>query len=88
MSVTSKVADQENQIQSSTANDGAPVKQIVISRTLIPAGSKIEAKEVVVRKLNELDAWEDAAVSETEVVGATAKHAIPAHAQIRRLDLE
>ena len=89
MLTTGQIAEQERlsgQGASST-NDGSS-KQIVYSRTLIPAGSKIESKEVEVRGTSDLNAWEDAATSTSELIGSTAKHSIPAHAQIRKIDLE
>ncbi len=87
MSVTGKMAEQENLSGQETSSDGSS-KQIVYSRTLIPAGSKIESKELIVRKTSDLNAWEDAATSTSELIGSTAKHSIPAHAQIRKIDLE
>jgi Flp pilus assembly protein CpaB len=90
MATTSKIVEQEKLVDQgvSSSSDGSTLKQLVYSRSAIPLGAKIESAQLVVRRTNDADAWQDAYLSVTEVAGATTKHAIPAHAQIRRVDLE
>ncbi len=94
MMVTSKVSDQESRLnssreaRSSSVDPNRKVKQVVYSRTYIPAGATIENKQVEMRGIDELDVFDDAKVSLTEVVGTVLKRPIPAHAQIRKVDLE
>jgi flagella basal body P-ring formation protein FlgA len=75
-------------MRSSSLNPNRKLKQVVYSRTYIPAGTTIENKQVEVRGTDELDIFDDAKVSLTEVVGTVLKRPIPANAQIRKVDLE
>ena len=95
MFVNTKVTEQEARYEKLRANGavmaagsvGGTHKPAVYSRTYIPAGSKIDPKQVELRETQDLELWDDAQSDVTEVVGNAPKHAIPANAQIRRCDL-
>jgi hypothetical protein len=78
----------QSQVQKVSASTSGPQKVALYSRTYIPLGSKIELKQIELRNTNELEVWDDAKVDTVSVVGATSKHAIPANAQIRRVDID
>ncbi|CAN5406399.1 hypothetical protein BH10CYA1_BH10CYA1_01020 [soil metagenome] len=74
--------------QSTVADPDHKLKQVVYSLTYIPAGSKISSKQVAMRETDELDVFDDAQSSLANVVGVIPQRAIPAHAQLRRVDLD
>lgn len=94
--LTGKVSEQERSYASGQrmqqANkDSAPnahSKRIAYARTFIPIGSRIESKQIEMRNTDELDVFDDSFTSLDEIVGANPKHSIPAHAQVRKVDLE
>jgi hypothetical protein len=90
--VTSATEPENSQVRAGKATTTnlhkGPYKTIVYSLSYIPAGSKIEGKQLETRETAELEAWDDAEQSVSGVVGGTAKHAIPAYTQIRKVDLE
>jgi len=92
MSVTSKVSETESRMAASQRSeqsdqDGKMLKA-VCARSFIPAGSRIEDKQIELEELSDLQVWQDAVTNTSEVIGHTAKHSIPKDAQLRRVDLE
>jgi hypothetical protein len=101
MTVTGKVAEQEKTVSAqqqqtnnsgttsmAPANDSRKNKVAFYTLTYIPATSKIESKQVEQRKVEELELWEDAILTQDQIVGHTARHAIPENTQIRAGDIE
>jgi hypothetical protein len=58
------------------------------SLSYIPANSNIENKQIEARDISELELWDDATALSSDIVGRSAKHAIPMNAQIRSCDLQ
>ncbi len=89
--VASQISEQERTInhgnQSTSVAPNGKVKQVVYSLTYIPAGSKIEGKQIALQAANELDVYDDAEDSLSSVIGVVSPRSIPAHAQLRRVDL-
>jgi Flp pilus assembly protein CpaB len=80
----------EDTAGSKRASDAAPsrTKTVVIARTYIPTGSKIQSNQVSAVAIDELAVWDDADHEVATVVGRMPKRAIPIGAQIRQSDLE
>jgi flagella basal body P-ring formation protein FlgA len=76
------------QAQAEPAAVTGPHKKAAYSRTYIPAGSKIEDKQIELRDTNDLELWDDAELATSSAVGNIAKHAIPANTQIRKIDID
>ncbi len=92
MQVVGSVKDEQSSRncdnQSTVTDPNRKVKEVVYSLTYIPAGSKILRKQVTLREADELDVFDDAQNSVASVVGVIPPKAIPAHAQLRRVDLD
>ena len=91
MSIEARMSEKNLQNKESlgipVASPGDKHKVIVYSRSYIPAGSKIEDKQIALKSMNDLDIYDDAETSIATVVGATAIKSIPAHVQIRQIDV-
>ena len=79
---------QQQQQQQRAAVQTGPTKTVVVARTYIPAGSKIQEIQIKESTVEELAAWDDADSGVAMVIGRSAKRAIPVGAQIRETDLE
>ena len=100
MAVTGKVSESERQLEAQQNSSGdradlntKPVdpknaRTAIYTRTYIPARAKIEEKQIEERQIDQLRAWDDAPSTASDVIGHSAKHAIPEYAQIRQIDLE
>ncbi|MBS2004350.1 MAG: SAF domain-containing protein [Candidatus Obscuribacterales bacterium] len=89
MSVTNTIGNEEStrrEITPGSVDPSQKQKNVVYTLTYIPAGAKIEQKQVAMRSMNELDAYDDAEVSLASVLGATPSKPIPAHVQLRKSD--
>jgi flagella basal body P-ring formation protein FlgA len=103
MMVTGRVSEQEEALlkkkasleqtapQTDLANStniGHSNKLAFYSLSYIPAGMKIEAKQIGQRRIGELELWDDAVLITDDVVGHVPKHPIPVNTQIRRSYLD
>lgn len=90
ISVTNTMSKEEStrrEITTGSFDPNQKQKNVVYTLSYIPAGARIEQKQVTMRSMNELDIYDDAEVLMTDVVGATPTRAIPAHVQLRKSDL-
>ena len=101
MTVTGKISEEERTLSTqrqqtsnsgttsmAPANDSRKNKVAFYTLNYIPATSKIESKQIEERKVEELELWEDAVLTQDQIVGHVARHAIPENTQIRTGDLE
>jgi Flp pilus assembly protein CpaB len=94
MMVTDTVSDSEREYRRVQAasqdrrSNSSSATQVVCARSYIPAGSKIEEKQIEMRDFDQLQVWEDAVTTTKDVVDHATKHAIPEDAQIRQIDVE
>lgn len=97
-SVTNRVADQEVglhntrnetvQTEARAVSSNRPTHKAFYSTSYIPTGCVVESKQVEQRNVDALEVWDDAASQSSDIIGHTAKHAIPTNTQIRQGDLQ
>jgi hypothetical protein len=64
-----------------------PHKKVLYALSYLPANAPIEAKQVALRDVDDLQAFDDAEQLTTNVIGKAPAHGIPENAQIRKIDL-